>query len=94
MRVHHVRRVEVDHEGGNGYVQAERSRPSPDGSSQCLLALDRTERYLPSLKGRSANRRMRARMSGGVGEAGVSPVSTRFGAPSLLANLQGFAHGY
>ena len=29
MPVHHVRRVEVDHEGGNVCVQAERSQQRP-----------------------------------------------------------------
>ena len=34
-------------------------------------------RSLPSASGCSANRRMRTRMSGGVGGAGVSPAPTR-----------------
>src|SRR6266540_874551 len=35
-------------------------------------------RSLPPFPGRDANRRMRTRMSGGVGGAGVSPAPTRF----------------
>ena len=35
-------------------------------------------RSLPPFPGREANRRMRTRMSGGVGGAGVSPAPTRF----------------
>ena len=38
----------------------------------------RIHRSLPPFPGRNANRRMRTRMSGGVGGAGVSPAPTRF----------------
>jgi RNA-directed DNA polymerase len=45
-------------------------------------------RPLPPFPGRDANRRMRTRMSGGVGGAGVSPAPTRF-RPSVAPSEKG-----
>ena len=44
---------------------------------------------LPSFPGRAANRRMRTRMSGGVGGAGVSPAPPRFLAVRAAARRRG-----
>src|SRR5215210_2731241 len=60
----HRRLLDPDHHPDQGIL--DQPRPA------------RIPRPLPPFPGRDANRRMRTRMSGGVGGAGVSPAPTRF----------------